>query len=159
MSYRYSAWTHAVAQFGIILIFNVYAFQQVDHSTAVMMKPIDLCSTSKTMCHTLLTYMGCPDEYYVNIACDDMNDYNTYEGLCQCGAFDSDRVSLLIVDALVKNNVTQSMVAVWPNDADSVDSPTEVFDVCLTFENICEHYMNMIACPNHLRTISGCGRR
>lgn len=158
-SYHYGIYTNAAAQLGIVLIFNVYAFTQVDPSTAVMTEPINLCATSAQLCSTSLKYVACPAEYYTNIACRNMNDYNTYEGICSCGSFDSSRVSELIVDALVKSNVTQSMVAVWPNDATTVDSPTEVFDMCLTFENACEHYKNMIACPKELQSISGCDKR
>ena len=157
-SYAYSFYTHAASQFGIILIYNVYAYSTVPQNS-VMPDPIKLCYVSDDMCGNLLDKLGCPDAYKVNVACDDFNDYDTYQGLCQCGVFDTDRISLLIIDAQVKNNVTNSMVPVWPKNPDSVREPTEVIDFCLTFENMCNHYFNRIGCPVELRTITACHKR
>lgn len=50
------------------------------------------------------------------------------------------------------------MVTVWPRYPSQVEDPMEVFDYCLTYENMCDNYLNRIGCPSHLRTSNGCSR-
>ena len=87
-SYSYSLYSNAAAQFGIIFIYNVYAYGTVPQSS-VIMTPIDLCSASENLCGNLLDKLGCPEYLKVNTACDESGSYDSYQGLCQCGQFDT----------------------------------------------------------------------
>jgi fluoride ion exporter CrcB/FEX len=154
----YGLTSHAVAQMGIILLYNIYAYQTVPQR-AVMPPPVDLCEGTLVLCQNFLDKVGCSLNLQVNVACDDMSDYATFQGLCSCGNFDTSRLNELMVDSQVKANVTNSMVSVWPQHPWEISEPTEVFDMCLTYANSCEHYMNRIGCPVHLRTIAACEKQ
>lgn len=154
-SYVYSLSTHMTAQFGIIFIYNIYAFTTVPTSS-VMPSTIDLCSVSEELCDELLDSLDCPMNKRINIGCKKTGDYNTYEGLCECGNFNGDRITELIIDSQTKFNITSSLVNVWPNDSNEILEPTEVFDLCLSYENACDHYLNRIGCPYELRIITSC---
>lgn len=157
-SYIYSITTNVVAQVGIIIIFNIYAFRSVPPS-ALLPAPIDMCGAARDLCSTLLQRVACPTALQVNLACLNMKpDYRTYVGHCACGTFSTTRVTELVVDSQVKAN-TSSIVPVWPRFAGSVESPTEVLDFCLTFENMCDHYYNRVGCPMELRYIKSCNRK
>jgi fluoride ion exporter CrcB/FEX len=154
----YGVTSHAVAQVGIILLYNIYAYQTVPQR-AVMPPPVDLCKGTLTLCQNFLDKVGCSPDLQVNVACDDMGDYATFQGLCSCGNFETTRLNELMVDSQVKANVTNSMVSVWPQHPGEISEPTEVFDMCLTYANSCDHYMNRIGCPVHLRTIASCEKQ
>lgn len=99
-----------------------------------MPDPVDLCDTTTLFCRNLLHNIGCPSGDQVILSCRDGANYNTYEGVCSCVGFDTERIRELIVDSQVKSNITNGMVAVWPSHAASVAEPTEVFDFCLTYD-------------------------
>lgn len=157
-AYLYSFTTHSVSQLGIILILNIYTYNSVP-SSSVMPEPINMCSASWQLCDDLLNKIGCPHEDRINVGCNNQLDYNDFKGLCSCGHFTTDRVNLLLVDSQVKANVTNSMVSVWPNNPSKLSHPTEVYDFCLTYDNVCNHFLNRINCPSHLRKTVGCDKK
>ena len=85
---------------------------------------------------------------------------STFVGDCKCGTFDctSVRVSELIVDGQVKFNATNSFVSVWPSDPNNYE-PTTAIDACISYENMCDHWLNRIGCPGDQRQLSGCGHQ
>jgi fluoride ion exporter CrcB/FEX len=132
-SYRYAITTNLVAQLGIVFILNIYAFSTIQ-TVDIQPSTINECGMSSDICGDLLTKLGCPANYIVNTACSNANNYNTYLGNCSCGSFNGNYVTDLVVDSQVKHNVSNSFIAVWPTDPDSiVDDPTQTIDYCLSF--------------------------
>ena len=157
-SYRYGIVTNVVAQIGIVIIFNLYAYSTVPLN-AVSMPAVDLCYATSDLCNNFLTMSNCSQEFFTNIACTDMSNYDTFIGTCSCRNFHSNRHSKLLVDSQIKSNFSSSVVSVWPTCKHTISRPTEVIDVCLTFENLCDLYLNRISCPRDLRSSNGCSRR
>lgn len=156
--YIYTITTHALSQVGIILILNVYTYLTVPQSS-VMPPPIDMCRASHDLCHDFLNMIDCPFSDRKNLACDDPYDYDSFQGVCACGLYTTDRINLILIDSQIKSNITNSMTTVWPTNSFAVDEPTEVFDLCLTYENVCQHFLNRIDCPSHQRKIMGCDKQ
>ena len=156
--YIYSFTTHSVSQVGLILILNIYIYYSIPNSS-IMPNPINMCTASWNLCDDLLNKVGCPYEDRVNIGCSENNNYQKYQGLCSCGHFTTDRINLLLVDSQVKGNITNSMVTVWPRNPNGIIHPTEVYDFCLTYDNVCNHFLNRINCPINLRKTNGCDKR
>jgi len=71
----------------------------------------------------------------------------------------SDQLSANLVDALVLHNTSMNLVAVWPRDASKFIDPSNVYDICLSFENLCQNLLERLDCPFPDRKINGCGRR
>jgi fluoride ion exporter CrcB/FEX len=132
-SYRYAITTNLVAQLGIVFILNIYAFSTIP-TVDLQPSTINECGMSSDICGDLLAKLGCPASYIENTACVNANNYNTYLGNCSCGSFNGNYVTDLVVDSQVKHNVSNSFIAVWPTDPDSImDDPTQTIDYCLSF--------------------------
>ncbi len=159
-AYIYGISTSFISQFGIMVIYNAYAYSSVPPAV-VMPPPIDLCYTNYVLCDSILTKLGCDSTNtdYMNVACTTPGDYTTFIGKCGCGKFQTERIIEAVIDSQTRHNITNSMVSAWPRNPNQVDDPMEVFDYCLTYENSCDHYLNRIGCANELRTINGCSRR
>lgn len=156
--YIYSIATHSVSQLGIILILNVYTYLTVP-SSSVMPPPIDMCKASHDLCHTFLNSIDCPWADRKINSCDGSSNYDNFQGVCSCGQYTTDRITLILVDSQIKSNITSSMVTVWPTDSESIKEPTEVYDFCLTYENVCLHFLDRIDCPVNLRRTFGCDKQ
>lgn len=129
-----------------------------------MPEPINMCSASWNLCDEFLNKIGCPKVDRTNIGCSHTNNYETnnyedFQGTCSCGNFQTDRIISLLVDSQVKGNVTNSMVTVWPRNPSEIINPTEVYDFCLTYDNVCNHFLNRINCPIPLRKTNGCDKK
>lgn len=154
-AYIYSLTTHITAQAGIILIFNIYAYTSAP-SSSITLPIIELCSVSEELCNELFDSINCPENQRINIGCQESSDYTTYQGLCICGEFNTNRVSEIIIDSQIKYSMTSSLINVWPKNPNKIIEPTEVFDLCLTYENACVRYLDRIGCPEELRSITSC---
>jgi CrcB protein len=156
--YKYGITTFFFAQVGCILIFDVYAYGAVP-SDEVMPDSLDFCHTYKDLCTKLMDHISCNEENTVIFACDG-DDMSTFNGKCLCRDLDASlRMAELIIDSQTKYNVTQSLVAVWPTEYDDYDRPTEVFDMCISFENACQHFLDRIDCPADQQKVVGCDRK
>jgi hypothetical protein len=157
-AYIYSITTHSLSQIGILLILNIYTYLTVP-SFSVMPPPINMCHASTELCDTFLKMIDCPVEDQTNIGCGGLFDYDHFQGVCSCGEYKTNRINLLLVDSQIKGNITNSMVMVWPTQPSTCDQPTEVFDFCLTYENICLHFLDRIDCPHSLRRTLACDKQ
>jgi fluoride ion exporter CrcB/FEX len=157
-AYLYSFTTHAVSQAGIIFILNVYTYSTVPKSS-IMVPPINMCNAAEFLCENYLDKIGCPSQDRKNIGCLDNDDYDQFHGICSCGLFNTDRINLILVDSQIKANTSNSLVSVWPSDPMAADQPTEVFDYCLTYDNLCNHFLNRINCPSRLRKTVSCDKK
>jgi fluoride ion exporter CrcB/FEX len=156
--YLYGLSSFIAAQVGIILIFDIYAYKVVDDDE-VMPDTMDFCKSYHDLCTDLLAHLECPDEYSTAISCTDGDDMDSFDGQCVCGTLDASlRMAELLIDAQSKYNVTQSFVAVWPYEYDDYDHPTESWDLCISFENLCQHFLDRIDCPSDQQVSNGCDR-
>jgi fluoride exporter len=157
-AYVYSFATHSLSQLGIILILNIYTYLSVP-SSSVMPPPINMCDASADLCGIFLDMIDCPVEDRLNIGCGlGIFDYDEFTGVCACGQYKTNRIHSILVDSQIKANVTNSMAMVWPTDPSSCEQPTEVFDFCLTYENICSNLLDRIDCPHTLRRTLACDK-
>ena len=161
-AYRYGIVSNLMAQAGIILIYNVYAWSVIPQSVLTT-PPINFCTAQRQLCIDLLAHIdGCQGNIgQVNICADD-SDYNSFVGYCSCGNYSFSRPEKVLIDAQVKANASNAMVFLWPSDAltrPGSASSCEVIDYCLSYENICNHLLNRMGCPADLRHISGCDRK
>ena len=139
-SYIYGISSELVAQFGIIMILNVYSAVSIPSYT-LGVNTTNFCYASQDLCQTFLTNINCSKQYQFNLQCDVASvsslhaqpNYNTYNGLCACGNFSTTRQSVKLIDALVKSN-TSNIVSAWPNTPYSNQVPTEVFDYCVSYQ-------------------------
>lgn len=155
-AYVYSVTTSLVAQIGIILLYNSFTYTTIPLS-GVFTDSINICTESKKMCKDFLSLVNCSQNYILNNPCSNMQDYDTYrENMCQCGSFSSNYFSELLVDSQIKSNVASRSVSVWPNKPEAFDDPTQSYDICLTYNSLCEHYFNRIACPEDLKSVNSC---
>jgi fluoride ion exporter CrcB/FEX len=164
-AYAYTLATHSLSQVGIILLLNIYTFTTVP-SSAIMPPPINMCHASAHLCDTFLSMIDCPLEDQSNTGCGHLplsstssGDYSEFHGLCSCGQFSTDRINLILVDSQIKSNITKSMVTVWPTKPSQSSEPTEVFDLCMTYENVCLHFFDRIDCPASLRKMRSCDKQ
>jgi fluoride ion exporter CrcB/FEX len=157
-SCQYGIATNFIAQLGIIFILNIYSFKSVNPSI-IMPPAINQCDVTQSLCNDLLTKLACPTKYWNNLACLDHRDYNSYIGNCSCGLFPGDRVIELMIDSQVKLNSTNNLVAVWPTEANTIQDPTQTFDYCLSYQNLCSFFFDRIHCPMTLRQLNACNDR
>ena len=153
-SYKYTFATHIASQFLLIFIRDIYSYRTIKIGKD---KSINVCERHDVLCGNLLSRINCSQP--VIESCKG-SDYNSYWGQCSCGKFSSTAViAELIIDSQVVKNVSNNLVNVWPVDAFSVDAVTEVFDFCLTYENLCTNLLDRMGCPQHQRSINACGRK
>jgi fluoride ion exporter CrcB/FEX len=157
--YVYGTVSTLVAQAGIILLYNAYAYSTIPLSD-VYPHSINACERSYQLCGEFLSKANCTPQYVVNAPCSDMNDYSTYDSSqCQCLNFASDRFSELIVDSQVKNNVASHSVAVWPNKPSAFEDASQTYDVCMAHEVACRGLFERMGCPHNLRHVNSCNRQ
>jgi fluoride ion exporter CrcB/FEX len=133
-SYRYGITTSFVAQFGIILIYNVYAYTSVPRSL-VYPSTVNICAASTTLCHSILQKINCPSAAAViNTGCSDSTDYQSYQGICECGNFTINRVSQLVVDSQVKRVIFGRLLPAWPKQPSKFVDPSQTVDYCLSYQ-------------------------
>eukprot|EP01031_Cornospumella_fuschlensis_P034335 gene34335-41562_t len=157
-SYVYGLTTHALAQLGIIFIYNVFAYTQVTPSM-VMPPSVNQCQVVADLCSNILTKIACPSQDMVNLSCADYSDYETYQGLCSCGSLDASHMTEVMIDSQVRYSATNSLAAIWPRSARASDSPTEAIDFCLSYQNMCSFYFDRIGCPFDQRKLRACDRQ
>lgn len=155
--YKYGLTTYIFAQVGCILIFDIYAYQAVP-TDEVLPDTLDFCDTYKNLCRQLLDNIECKEVDRVIYGCNS-DDMNTFDGKCICGNLDASlSIAEFIIDSQVEHNIISHLVSVWPTRFDDYDHPTEVFDICLTFENVCKLFLDRINCPQDHRKVNGCDR-
>jgi len=149
-SYLYAFTTNLIAQLSIILVYNVIIFQTI---VSPNVEVINLCNASYVLCDDLLNSLQCTQK--VIDFCDNyiISNYDTYQPTCTCGDFNTERITELIIDSQVKNNITNNLIPIWTLNQ------TESIDICLSYLNICDHYLNRIGCPYQLRKISACNNK
>lgn len=158
-SYFYAISTNVVAQVGIIVIYNIAAWKQLTPAIVNLPTPVNFCTANFNLCDQLLDQIHCPLLSRVNVGCTgDGNDvqpnYANFVGTCTCiDGFDTQRPVELIIDSQIKANTTQSMVTLWPSASSNlVSDPTESYDLCLSYQNLCNHLFNRIQCKfNNLK--------
>ena len=108
-----------VAQAGIILIYNVYAWSTIP-SSVLMPSPVNFCIAQRDLCLEMLTHIdGCESNIGRVKICNDNNDYTTYLGHCSCGSYMLNRPAKVLIESQLKANASNAMVFVWPRDASS----------------------------------------
>lgn len=156
--YIYGFASFIAAQIGVILIFDIYAYKVVDDDE-VMPDTLDFCESYEDICKDLLYHLDCPTEYSIVQGCTDGSDMDSFDGQCLCGTLDASlRMAELLIDAQSKYNVSSCLVPVWPYEYDDYDHPTESYDLCISFENLCQHFLDRIDCPHDQQVSNGCNR-
>jgi fluoride ion exporter CrcB/FEX len=138
-SYRYGIISSLVAQAGIILIFNVFAYQSVPRNMVVVRhNHVDICQASSTLCTELLLKIGCPSQHWSNVGCSDKHDYHTFKGTCACGNFSAGlAINRMLMNAQAKGLVKDSLIAAWPRVAEDFVDALQTIDYCTTYEVCC----------------------
>ena len=156
-SYKYTLATHIASQLLVIFIRDIYSFQTIDMRKINSRQSINVCEKHNVLCGNLLSRINCTQP--IVESCKGTSDYNSYWGQCSCGKFSSTTaIAEKIIDSQLAFNVSNNLINVWPVDAFSVDAVTEVFDFCLTYENLCTNLLDRMGCPQHQRSINACGR-
>lgn len=155
--YRYGLATFIVSQLGCVLIFDIYAYRVVP-TDEVMPDSLNFCHSYSDLCTKLLERINCNPYDSVLISCED--DLSSFQSRCECGSLDlSPKISKILIDSQSKHNITHTLVPVWPTHSSDYDHPTEVIDICLSYENACQHFLDRISCPRNLQHLNGCDRK
>lgn len=151
------------------LITDVSLFRRydlVDVAGYITLDAVNLCSTFTSTCDKMLEHINCPADEKVSIGCDDVLDYDTWQGVCTCGDYDtSDRVTEDIYDSLMRSNFQTLVVEFNQTNHNNIDrntsyefsSPDKQWDMCASYKAICNSFLDKIACPTALQQISTCG--
>ena len=116
-AYRYGLVSTLVAQAGIVLIYNVYAWTIIPGSV-LSLAPVNFCSAQRDLCLDMISHIdGCENHMGYVQTCEDMNDYTSYLGHCTCGSYALNRPEKVLIDSQLKANASNAMVYVWPRDA------------------------------------------
>ena len=179
--YCYAAVSYFVAQVGLVLIVMT---PLAAIAAAVIRSParIDMCAAYVDVCGSLLSSIGCPPSLRIVSGCSPFGPSGpvSFRGKCVCGlesgsGFDaSGRVTELLIDAQTLSSVRMSLVALWPSSPDGgpwtvsdaaqrtatsitgYADPTAVIDLCGSYENICDGFLEQIGCPADERKVMGC---
>jgi CrcB protein len=172
--YFYAALSLAFAQLGWALLFTAevapLAAELVLESDAP--GPLAPCTLFPLLCGVLLNAIQCPAVQREVLGC---SGGSTADALgtafvCSCGALRTgERLAELLIDVQTKNNISDSLVPVFPSPIDARSSgggaafsyrePLESIDWCLSFENLCDHALARLSCPPEKRSINACNRR
>lgn len=77
------------------------------------LQPINFCEAYNDVCSKMLDHIQCPTKSRVINACDDNDDYTTWNGKCSCGdGFDvtDDRIAEDILDAFTRPSMPRLMI-------------------------------------------------
>ena len=161
--YIYGVASFFVAQVGWGIIFDAYAMQagRAAANLAIDAPTMAFCPNFVSVCNSLLTHVNCSAVARTSQGCTDGTSMATWVGVCACGTFDASvRVQELLIDSQARLNVTGSLVAVWPTAGDGGGGvePETAIDMCISFQNLCDHTLQRINCPAPLRVNNPCGR-
>lgn len=153
----------ALATLGPALFVEAYSGVIAASATSTLaVPPLNVCAAYTTLCASLLARVGCPAAAAVQASCPagGGGGPGAFAGRCACGALDvTGHLAELLVDSQVKANITASLVAVWPTRlADAASDPSSVIDACLTYDNLCDHWLHRAGCPPADRALNSCAR-
>lgn len=179
--YFYGAVSMAVGQLWVAAIFESTAAPLAALAYPSALAPggvstVSPCLTFPALCTSFFDAVACPSP--VTLAGCRGGDTTSLVGYqCSCGGLDiSERLAELVIDVQVKGNISASLVPVFPHPLDTytgvggggggtptlhlttLPQPLEAFDYCLSFENLCDHALNVLACPPASRAINACSR-
>eukprot|EP01041_Mallomonas_annulata_P000870 gene870-1694_t len=174
-SYRYGIVSTAIAQLGIIAIYDIFAFQTVPRSLVRGRgRGVDVCTAFRDSCGGLLREINCSSSHLLtngngNVACtadgDGVMDYSQVLGECTCGNWNvTARVLNSVVTVLAQTTTATATAAgtssVWPTHVlpRLMTDPTLTFDPCITFQDTCLQYLERLHCPLVARTVTSCRR-
>mmetsp|Transcript_32993 Transcript_32993/g.33601 ORF Transcript_32993/g.33601 Transcript_32993/m.33601 type:complete len:722 (+) Transcript_32993:270-2435(+) len=163
-SYRYGILSNLVAQFGIILIFGVYAYSSVP-GDVIQSSSVDMCASLHNICDSVLTSVNCSSDMAVNLPCAGVpSSYYQFVGSCGCGELNLASVQSSLVSMTTRASVLELTSFVWPGELNPAQKsfkidPTLTIDVCFSFETVCASFLTHINCPKDLYDISGCHRQ
>lgn len=161
--YLYLFLSYLVAQIGWVAIYDVYASRRAESSMR-RVAPLNFCAEYDNMCVHMLDSIACPFPARVNVSCTSGNGpraLDSFVGACVCGQVDGSRhIAELLVDAQARANASFSMLPAWPADSlGTLHDNVGAFDLCISYENLCDHLLNRIECPGHMRVNNGCSRQ
>jgi hypothetical protein len=135
---------------------------------------VDWSKTFEKTCDLMLEHIQCPIEYRCNRGNVESGNYSTWEGSCLCSnrncyreADDdffagttpelthyfpvdfSTRIAEDAFDAILKPSVVPLLVR--PNKSQAV------WDMCSSYLNLCQFFLDKIDCPVEIRRIQTCG--
>ena len=168
--YFYAGASLGVAQLGWAALFLAEAAPLAAGQVAASEAPGALapCALFPALCGALLGAMQCAAEARVVAGCAGGSGGSAAAlraYACSCGALHmGQRLGELMIDVQARGNVSGSLVAVFPSPADNPGGaafaePLESVDFCLSFENLCDHVLNRLACPAASRAVNACDRR
>jgi len=147
---KYGITSNLLAQFGVILILNVFTYSSVPRSISHPTS-VHICLSTSTLCHSLLNKIGCPESNMTNIACEgDVTSFtsssslpSSFSGQCSCGLLNlaSNRIQHLLVNAKTSASLPNLAINVWPTNAHESMETAFTYDYCLTFEVIVNYYV------------------
>jgi hypothetical protein len=114
--WKYATTSYLLSQLGFLLFLNAYSWSVVPQG-AIDTPRMDVCRSFEDVCSSLLAHGSCPPNLAVSDGCGGTyGEASHFTGVCTCGSFDAaERVSELLVDAMLKFNVTSGLVAQWPS--------------------------------------------
>jgi hypothetical protein len=132
--------------------------------------PIDACAGFEQLCRSLLSSIGCPESDATAIGCEG-SSLSGFKGRCTCASLDAGhRIAELLIDSQSAGLTVGALAPVWPvgGGIDTLGGaavggfgawPTDVFDACLSFDNLCDSTLSRFACSPSDRAIASCSRR
>ena len=140
-SYIYGIASEFVAQFGIILILNIYSAISIPSNT-VGVSSTNYCAGATTLCQQFLVHINCSQSHQINRQCNSYSnlmsttnpDYESYMGVCACGDYTTATHAAKLIDALISANTSSNVLYAWPNDPTDNQAPTEVMDYCVSYQ-------------------------
>jgi hypothetical protein len=159
--YKYALLSVIFSQIAPILLVDIYSAVSAQRAIDTLsVPPISMCDSYVTLCGKLLDHFSCPTNQRIIRACDASNSLVTFSDACSCGTFNgSKHMAELLIDSQCINNISSSLVPVWPTYlTDAASDPTSVIDPCITFDNLCDHFLNRINCPRNIRSLNSCYR-
>lgn len=136
------------------------------YPSAVAGGSVEFCSAFETVCSAHLDHVMCPVLNRSIAGCTTPGDYSTFKGVCACfgSAYNdlpSGRIPEVLMDQFVKPHWWPRLIrfnqTLGTSDVivPSVGAPVR-FDACASYENLCNLYMDSIACPSALRNNTAC---
>ena len=120
----------------------------------------DMCMAYGDVCKRTLDHFNAVGSQRSITTCSPYNNYSSWDIRCSYGHFDaSQSVYKALFSAIIQPRAVSLLVS-YNATATSLlfDSTTPVtWDVCWSYYNICQFYMNKIGCPAADKTVDACG--
>lgn len=166
---RYVLASVVIAQLTLLVTLGAATFRPLQDAIAAP-PPIDACAGFEQLCRSLLSSIGCPESDATAIGCEG-SSLSGFKGRCTCASLDAGhRIAELLIDSQSAGLTVGALAPVWPvgGGIDTLGGaavggfgawPTDVFDACLSFDNLCDSTLSRFACSPSDRAIASCSRR